>query len=336
MKSWDTCTHYSAECGGKCIGCTVEDQFNEDFPVFPALVNAVHKNNVTIRFLTNDFSVPTCDNMVTPMDWMHLIGMQIHYYKTTTFQHAKFMIIDHGRKVLISSVNFSKTSFTKNREAGVILSDCSCSATKLYQQVFDSDWNTGYNYSVTNKMNKKDIDTIRSKKLLPPGDKGPFIVPGAFVTKMSTVKDVSILKGYTAPDNARDTFMNGLDDVKSSLKVHIYQITDTGICSKLQDMFNNGINVTLLVGSYIVGYNDYKLAQVYLTILLFVFMNAYCRCIQLTLFSFLSQKECYGKLYDAGMNDHIQKSYSKFSFSHQKYWIADDSVVHLSTGDNYL
>ena len=201
--------------------------------------------------------------MVTPMDWMYLVGMQIQYYRTTTFQHAKFMIIDHGRKVLISSVNFSKTSFTKNREAGVILSDCSCSATKLYQEVFNSDWVAGYNYTLTGKLSKKDVSTISSSKSLPPGNKGPFHVSGAFVTEMSTVKDVSILKGYTAPDNARDTFMKGLDDVKSSLKVHIYQITDTGICDKLLDMYKNGINVTLLVGSYVVSYTDYELAQVW-------------------------------------------------------------------------
>lgn len=35
------------------------------------------------------------------------------------------------------------------------------------------------------------------------------------------------------------------------------------------------------------------------------------------------------------MQGKIQKTYSKFSFSHQKYCIVDDTVVHLSTG-NYM
>ncbi len=262
FKSWSTCTHYSSECGGKCIGCTVEDQSNEPFPVFPALVNAVHTHNVTVRFLTNDFSVPTCDNLVTPMDWMYYLGMQIKFYRTTTFQHAKFMIIDKGRKVLISSVNFSQTSFTKNREAGVILSDCECSVTDLYQKVFNSDWDTGYDYNLTGSISRESLDTIRSPKLLPPGRMGPYNIPGAFVTDMETVQGVSIVKGYTAPDNARDTFMKGLDDAKQSLDVHMYQITDSGICDKLLDMHKRGVNVTLLVGSYIVSYTDYAAAQV--------------------------------------------------------------------------
>ena len=262
FKSWDTCTHYSSECGGKCIGCSVADQSNESFPVFPALVNAVHQHNVTVRFLTNDFSIPTCDNLVTPMDWMHYLGMQIKFYRTTTFQHAKFMIIDKGRKVLISSVNFSQTSFTKNREAGVILSDCDCSVIDLYQKVYDSDWDTAYDYNLTGSISQKSLDTIRSSKLLPPGRMGPYTVPGAFVTDMETIQGVSIVKGYTAPDNARDTFMEGLEDAKQTLKVHMYQITDSGICDKLLDIHNSGVNVSLLVGSYIVSYTDYAAAQV--------------------------------------------------------------------------
>ena len=37
-------------------------------------------------------------------------------------------------------------------------------------------------------------------------------------------------------------------------------------------------------------------------------------------------------MYEGGMGDLIQNTYSKFSYSHQKYWIVDDTVVHLSTG----
>ena len=196
------------------------------------------------------------------MDWMFLNGIQIKFYKTTTFQHAKFMVIDKGRKVLISSVNFSKTSFTKNREAGVILSDCDCSVIDLYQDVFNSDWETGYDYKMTNEYSSDDKKYITNPKPMPFPNLSPFSVPGAFVTGMDSYSGVTIKKGYTAPDNARNTFMDGLDEAKSSLMVHIYQITDAGICDKLLDMHKKGINVTLLVGSYIVSYIDYEKAQV--------------------------------------------------------------------------
>ena len=33
------------------------------------------------------------------------------------------------------------------------------------------------------------------------------------------------------------------------------------------------------------------------------------------------------------MKGKIQKTYTNFSFSHQKYWVIDDTTVHLSTGE---
>ena len=259
FSSWSGCTS-----GKECIGCSLEDQLNERFPVFPALINAASQKNVKVRFLTNDYGpLPTCNDKITPMDWMSLLGMQIRYYRTTTFAHTKFMIIDRGRKILISSVNFSKTSFTKNREAGVIVSDCSCAATELYQDVFNNDFETGYDYRLTRDYSKKEMEFVQSHKRLPPGSMGPFIIKGAFVTRMKPVKGVSLLQGYTSPDYARETFFDGLNSVKHSLKVHIYQITDKEICAKLLDMFHSGIDIRLLLSAHIVGMEDSKEAKVY-------------------------------------------------------------------------
>ena len=242
----------------------MEDQASEPFPVFTSLMNALHSSNETlkIRLLTNNFAVPTCSNLTTPIDWMYLNGVAVKNYKTTTFQHAKFMIIDGGKKVLISSVNFSKTSFTRNREAGVILNDCKCPLIDFYQKVFDSDWETGYDYELSTTYSKDNKDYITSNRQLPFSDMGPYPVPGAFVTDMLNVGGVTVVSGYTAPDNARDTFMKGLDSAQNSLIVHIYQITDNGICDKILELYKNGVNVTLLVGSYIVSYIDYKRSQV--------------------------------------------------------------------------
>ena len=262
FKSWGNCTKYHSDCGGKCTGCSLEEQYREPFPIFPALLNAIHINKVKIRFLTNDFYIPTCSNSTTPMDWLFVNGVQIKLYKTTTFMHAKFMIIDNGRKVLISSVNFSKTSFTRNRESGVILTNCNCPLINMYQNVFNSDWNTGYDYQLTRSYSQKDKKFMTNPKPMDTGNTGPYPVPGAFITSLTDHDQVTIVKGYTAPDNARDTFINDLDSVKKSLIVHIYQVTDSGICDKLLELYNNGINVTMLVGSYIVSYTDYKKAQV--------------------------------------------------------------------------
>ena len=51
--------------------------------------------------------------------------------------HAKYMAVD-GKRVSISSVNWSKTSYTKNREAGVVFE--SNAINVFCTNVFDADW----------------------------------------------------------------------------------------------------------------------------------------------------------------------------------------------------
>ena len=262
FSSWSNCTYYSSDCGGQCVGCSLQDQYNEQFPIFGALMNAVHLRNVKVRFLTNDFSTETCEGKATPLDWMSLNGVQIRMYTTTTFMHAKAMIVDKGKRTMVSSVNFSKTSFTMNREAGVIIEDCKCQLQDFYQKVFDSDWDKAYDYQLQRKYSNSEIDFITNSTEMPFPDLHIVPVKGAFRTSMNTYTGVTIDSFYTAPDYARTTFMDMLNTVKTSLKIHIYQITDQDICEKILDLYKNGVNVSVLVGSYIVSYDDYKQAQV--------------------------------------------------------------------------
>ena len=176
--------------------------------------------------------------------------------------HAMFMIIDGGKKVLISSVNFNKTAFTKNREAGVIISDCQCAVQELYASVVKNDWDTAYDYKVENDYNSTDMAFITKRTEMPIPRVPPPDIPNVYVTQMNLYKNIQLLLGFTAPDNARSTFLSGLDRVKSSLQVHIYRITDSYICQKLLDLHQKGINVTLLVGSSMDDYDFYRLAQV--------------------------------------------------------------------------
>ncbi len=218
--SWSVCTHYAKECDGQCIGCTVLEQRNESFPVFPALLNAMSQRNITVRLLTNNYSQPTCEDSITPLDWLYLNGVQIKYYQTTTFMHSKYVVVDKGKRTSVSSVNFSKTSFTKNREAGVILEHCDCPTIAFYQSVFESDWATGDEYIVTNKYTTPQLETITSKSVLPYPSIPRPIVPGAYVTTLERYDNVMVSGGYTAPDNARSTILNQLKAVSTSIQVH--------------------------------------------------------------------------------------------------------------------
>ena len=299
--SWSYCTHYKKECDNECIGCTLDEQRNEAFPVFPALLNAIHLKQVKVRMLTNNYSQPTCSGKITPLDWLSLNGVEIRFYTTTTFMHSKFMVIDHGKKTSVSSVNFSKTSFTKNREAGVVLEDCSCSAVTYYQSVFEYDWSRSTDYYVDNSYTEDEMKFITDASYMaftvppPPG------INGAYVTQLKTYTGVAIKAAYTSPDNARAVFFSYLSDVQSSLEVRhfllhniwcsysnkpdrfliqwvwtlffpshhttllqvaIYQITDEGICDELLKLWQNGVNVSLLVSDRIVSYTDWRDAQV--------------------------------------------------------------------------
>jgi len=102
----------------------------ETFPVFPAVLNAVHRG-VKVRMLTNNYNTPTCPGLIAPLDFLSLNGVELKYYTTTTFMHAKYIALtppadaaaaaEHGlpndattrvgsgssRKASVSSINFS-------------------------------------------------------------------------------------------------------------------------------------------------------------------------------------------------------------------------------------
>ena len=297
VDSWVRCTHYSKECDGECIGCDLDTQRNESFPIFPALLNAVHQKGVKVRLITNNYTQPTCWDKITPLDWFYLNGMDIRFYTTTTFMHSKFVNVDGGKRVSVSSVNWSKTSFTKNREAGVVLEDCSCSAVDLYASVFEYDWSRATEYVIAQTYTDPEMKFITDPADMAIQVPPPPYIPGAYVTSLETFDGVSIKKAYTSPDNARDVMMSYFPEVKSSLQVRklltvtlvhvysmwdepissvfhthtththaqqimIYQITDAGLCNATMKLWEQGINVTVLVSNRIVSYLDWKRAQV--------------------------------------------------------------------------
>lgn len=67
---------------------------------------------------------------------------------------------------------------------------------------------------------------------------------------------------YASPDYAHTQLLNTLKKVQKTFHLHIYQVTDDGLCSQLAQLQQNGIDLHLLVSRRIYAYNDYKLAQV--------------------------------------------------------------------------
>ena len=193
--------------------------------MFPALLNAVHERGIKIRIITNNFSIPTCPGNISPLDWLVLNNIQVKFYTTTTFVHTKYMAIDKGAKTAISSVNWSYTSFLKNREAGVILEDCTCSAITFYQSVFEYDWDNGMDYVMNQTYSPSDMKIITDPAHMPYAMLKNQTIPGAFVTQLIPHPNVVIKQAYTSPDNARDTLItSSFHNAKSSLQVGLLHI----------------------------------------------------------------------------------------------------------------
>jgi phosphatidylserine/phosphatidylglycerophosphate/cardiolipin synthase-like enzyme len=69
-------------------------------------------------------------------------GVHVRYLNPTYFVHChnKLLIID-GRRVLVSSQNWSDFAVTRNREAGLLVDYAPLA--RYYQTIFDLDWQTG-------------------------------------------------------------------------------------------------------------------------------------------------------------------------------------------------
>ena len=70
--------------------------------MFPALLNALNRG-VKIRIITNNYGTKTCEGLISSLDFLALAGVEIRFYTSTTFMHAKFLLRD-GKVVSISSV----------------------------------------------------------------------------------------------------------------------------------------------------------------------------------------------------------------------------------------
>jgi phosphatidylserine/phosphatidylglycerophosphate/cardiolipin synthase-like enzyme len=201
-------------------------------------------------------------------------------------------------------VNWSKTSFMDNREAGVIISGKGAAAAiNFMQQVYDDDWAQGLDYKLTRDYTSEEEDEIREAWYYYVNIPTPPDIPGAFVTAPPTAFTTNG-KGtvFTSPDGADKFLLTQLQDATKSLQLFIYQVTDTTLCNQLETMYKSGLNVTMLVSSDIFSSTDKAAAT-----------------------------QCYNQLSSAGLAIQVTPVYYKFS--HQKTWIIDGTVGCVETGN---
>ena len=210
--------------------------------MFKALIDAIRVKKIQVKILVNNYNVSTCKDSATLLDWLQVNGAEIRFYRSTSFLHAKFMMIDGGKKVLVSSINFSETSFKYNRETGVIVSDCAnCDALNLYGRVFDWDWEEAEGFVLSNSYEEGQLQIIKNRPIKTPWNTS--------VQSLESFQGTEIIQTYVAPDYAWETFFDFLGSIKQSLLVHIYEIVEKEICTKIVSLHRKGIYVSVIVSN---------------------------------------------------------------------------------------
>lgn len=296
--SWIGCTTYE---NTTCVGCSADKQRGETFPVFGALLNALHRG-VKINILTNDYGIVECPGLISPLSFLSLNGANVRFYTSTTFMHAKQIIVD-GNKLSLSSINFSENSVTRNREAGLLIEGNDGGAAAMVNAVFRRDFESGtqlkvqrYNSSTYAKITRKDKVPTRM----------PYVNLSSprFVSDPPVLKDLapSEIEVVASPDYARVNLWEHLDAVEKTFHLHIYQVTDPGMCAKIVSLAKRGVTTKVMASSRIYDKFD---------------------CFQAI--------DCYKNLTAAGVNVRLTPYY--YVYSHQKYWVGDGKTVAISTGN---
>ena len=322
--SWSGCTPFT-DPPACTAACSAADVMKEKFPVVPALLNAMHLRGVKVRIMTNDFGTPDCADTFSPLTLLALNGAQVKWHNQVTFMHAKYIAVD-GARASISSINFSQTSFTKNREAGAVITGgcgpggggggggrggkraCDDSLVAHIATAFNRDFARGVP-AVPGTYSPADLAIVTDPSELPVNVPGPPTPPAHtppyFVTPRPAplTTAASSLSLHASPDFAYTTLMAQLAATTKSFDLMIYQITSDALCDRMLAMAADpAIALRLFVSSRIFGDDDCA--------------NA---------------KKCYQRLWDAKVPVHMTTLH--YTFSHQKFWIRDGDMVTWSTGN---
>ena len=282
----------------------------ESFPVFFALLNAARRN-VTVRILTNKYDDEQvgCDGRVTMKDFLSLANpekMEVRYYRTTSFMHAKYIARDNGEALSISSVNWSRESMRENREAGVILEEKRDGSDRLFDRVsnraFEYDWKRAQKHiRGVEDIAKEEMAIIKngvsSGAKLENTKNDAMVKP--FVTKMEQILlgEGSSVKMFVSPDFSREAFLRFLQSAKNVVYIYTYQVTDDDIADVLIDLsMNKNVKVFMMLSPRIYADWDRKKAS-----------------------------QVQARLYKAGGKNMIIHSAPKhFRYSHLKFIVKDE------------
>ena len=230
ISSWSGCTTVRSGC----MGCSVSEiSSREAFPLFNATLNAIHRG-VDVRIVTNNYGDRLCRNKTDLSTYLALAGASVAHYRSTTFMHAKFVLVDGSvgeagstaaadgnanATASISSINWSVNSFTNNREAGVLLSGAGAAPLLAFtRSVYDRDFELASRYTPNGAslFSPADLALIADAALRPARIPVPpaarHYTPPAAVAMPQAAADVAI---WTSPDYAGTALLGDIEGTHS-------------------------------------------------------------------------------------------------------------------------
>ena len=224
VESWSGCSKWNSPCVG-CAPSVVRDE--EAFVLFRDLLNAANVRGVRVRLITNKFdTVHECYATISVLSYLSEV-IEVRTYATTTFMHGKVIIADNC--TAISSVNWSKTSYIENREAGVVV--CNEKLARYAERVFAYDWNTAdpWMRPKRNGIGPDDVRLMRDRSYLEPFDvqhrniSKPHYSVGAQTSVNIDGADIQV---SVSPDNAANVILRAVNETQKTLDIYTYQLTD--------------------------------------------------------------------------------------------------------------
>ena len=224
--------------------------------ILQAIINA-HSRGVEVKVIVgegNSESGETAENLTSygiPVRVSVQNAGNGNYFDT---MHNKGVISDDC--VLISSINWSPTSITQNREAGLIVE--SSLVTDYYEMIFDYDWVASEPFNDLDHFDAYFPSSSGGNSVLNQQDHtNEFATPTTFTGQFEV--DVMV-----SPDNCFEILENALLNAQESIYISVYTLSSPYLLEALRNRVAAGLDVRLLLeqnqfSSYEKKYNRHTL-----------------------------------------------------------------------------
>ena len=241
------------------------DWAKEENPLFQVLANTgVTKKTVLMRIITNGPQIQFIDMYGDMWEWLLLLNAQIHF--TNTIKIGGILIIlDGGDRILLTSMDSSKSSFIINRETSIIMDQPNDDLVKLFNDAFTDDFSllNSTPFFPTAQLilgNPPKIDPVSAALIqtnvfkITSIEQPPAVLvesPLAYVTDITVVRDAEFTLAMAGPNSVEKYLIEGLQvPYTSFLQIGIRSLPYKPFVDAILGVYENKTKVTSVDLSY--------------------------------------------------------------------------------------